>query len=213
MRSTGRLSSHRHGEMVIAYSFINATRANFVFSYGTEPAVGKAIKESGVPRSELFVTSKLWNNKHHPDDVGPALQETLDDLGLEYLDLFLMHWPVAFKRGDDMFPQDKDGNMITDDIDYVDVSNFRPNLKRVTDQERPTKRWRPYSKLAKSRPSASATSRRRRLSVFLKMHQQCQQFTRWSCTPGYNRRALHSSIRNWVWKLGQEASPLERNVR
>lgn len=88
--------------------------------------MGRAIKESGIPRSELFVTSKLWNNKHHPDDVGPALQETLDDLGLEYLDLFLMHWPVAFKRGDDMFPQDKDGNMVTENIDYVDVSNFHP---------------------------------------------------------------------------------------
>jgi len=81
--------------------------------------VGKAIKQSGVPRSEIFVTSKLWNNKHHPDDVGPALQQTLDDLDLEYLDLFLMHWPVAFKRGEDMFPSDKDGNLITDDIDYV----------------------------------------------------------------------------------------------
>jgi len=89
--------------------------------YGTEPAVGKAIKQSGVPRSELFVTSKLWNNKHHPDDVGPALQESLDDLGLEYLDLFLMHWPVAFKRGDNMFPQDDQGNIITENIDYVDT--------------------------------------------------------------------------------------------
>lgn len=89
--------------------------------YGTEKAVGKAIKQSGVPRSQIFVTSKLWNNKHHPDDVGPALQETLDDLGLDYLDLFLIHWPVAFKRGDDMFPTDKDGNIITDNIDYVDT--------------------------------------------------------------------------------------------
>lgn len=97
-------------------------KADSISSYGTEKAVGKAIRLSGVPRSEIFVTSKLWNNKHHPDDVGPALQETLDDLGLDYLDLFLMHWPVAFKRGDDMFPTDKDGNMITDDIDYVDVS-------------------------------------------------------------------------------------------
>ncbi|KAJ5611122.1 hypothetical protein N7510_007841 [Penicillium lagena] len=89
--------------------------------YGTEPAVGKAIRQSGVPRSEIFVTSKLWNNKHHPDDVGQALQQTLDDLGLEYLDLFLMHWPVAFKRGDDMFPSDADGNLITAEIDYVDT--------------------------------------------------------------------------------------------
>lgn len=84
--------------------------------------MGKAIKQSGIPRNEIFVTSKLWNNKHHPDDIGQALQLSLDDLGLEYLDLFLMHWPVAFKRGDDPFPSDKDGNLITDNIDYPDVS-------------------------------------------------------------------------------------------
>jgi diketogulonate reductase-like aldo/keto reductase len=90
-------------------------------SYGTEPAVGKAIKKSGIPRDQLFVTSKLWNNRHHPDDVGLALQETLDDLGLEYLDLFLMHWPVAFQRGDEPFPTDKDEKLITADIDYIDV--------------------------------------------------------------------------------------------
>lgn len=91
-------------------------------SYGTEPAVGKAIKYSGVPRDQIFVTSKLWNNKHHPADVGQALQDTLNDLGLEHIDLFLMHWPVAFRPGDDMFPSDERGKLITADIDYVDVS-------------------------------------------------------------------------------------------
>lgn len=89
--------------------------------YGTEPAVGKAIKQSGIPREEIFVTSKLWNNKHHPEDLGQAVQLSLDDLGLEYLDLFLMHWPVAFKRGDDPFPSDKDGKLVTDNIDYLDT--------------------------------------------------------------------------------------------
>jgi len=66
----------------------------------------------------------LWNNKHHPEDVAPALQQTLDDLGLEYLDLFLMHWPAAFKPGDDPFPSDKNGKLVPSDIDYLDVSNF-----------------------------------------------------------------------------------------
>lgn len=89
--------------------------------YGTEPAVGKAIKQSGIPREEIFVTSKLWNNKHHPEDLDQAVQLSLDDLGLEYLDLFLMHWPVAFKRGDDPFPSNKDGKLITDNIDYLDT--------------------------------------------------------------------------------------------
>ncbi|KGO69285.1 Aldo/keto reductase [Penicillium italicum] len=84
-------------------------------------AVGKAIKQSGIPRSETFVTTKLWNHKHHPDDVGQALQLSLDDLGLVYINLFLMHWPVAFKRGDDLFPSDKDGNLITENIDYLDT--------------------------------------------------------------------------------------------
>ncbi|CAG8021287.1 unnamed protein product [Penicillium olsonii] len=89
--------------------------------YGTEPAVGKAIKQSGIPREEIFVTSKLWNNKHHPEDLDQAVQLSLDDLGLEYLDLFLMHWPVAFKRGDDPFPSNNDGKLITDNIDYLDT--------------------------------------------------------------------------------------------
>lgn len=127
-------------------SFSLTKRKLTSFSYGTEPAVGKAIKQSGIPRSELFVTTKLWNNKHHPDDVGPALQESLDDLGLEYLDLFLMHWPVAFKRGDDMFPSDKDGNLITDDIDYVDVSVVfhHINSNTILTRSRPTKQWKHF---------------------------------------------------------------------
>lgn len=53
----------------------------------------------------------------------------MDDLGLEYIDLFLMHWPVAFKRGDDPFPSDKDGNLITENIDYLDVRPIENNGK------------------------------------------------------------------------------------
>ncbi|OPL14082.1 MAG: aldehyde oxidoreductase [Firmicutes bacterium ML8_F2] len=66
--------------------------------YGNEPEVGKAFQEifdaGDVKRKEVWVTSKLWNNAHAPEDVKPALEKTLADLKLEYLDLFLIHWPV-----------------------------------------------------------------------------------------------------------------------
>lgn len=84
--------------------------------------MGQAIKKSGVPRKEIFVTTKLWNNKHHPDDVTGALQQSLDDLGMDYVDLFLMHWPVAWKRGEDLFPKQNE-KFILENIDYVDVGS------------------------------------------------------------------------------------------
>lgn len=89
--------------------------------YGTEKAVGNAIKKSGVPREELFITTKLWNNSHHPDDVEEALDASLKDLDTDYLDLYLMHWPSPFARGDSMFPKDSDGKTKTGESDYVDT--------------------------------------------------------------------------------------------
>ena len=88
--------------------------------YGTEPAVGRAIKNAGVPRNEIFVTTKLWNNKHHPDDVEPALDASLKDLGTDYVDLYLMHWPSPFARGDSAFPKEN-GKVKPGDTDYVDT--------------------------------------------------------------------------------------------
>ena len=79
--------------------------------YGNEAEVGAGIVASGVARSEIFITSKLWNTKHHPEDVEAACRKTLADLGVDYLDLYLIHWPVAFQRGDNMFPKNEDGTI------------------------------------------------------------------------------------------------------
>lgn len=71
--------------------------------YQNEREVGQGIADAMadglVKRKELFVTSKLWNNSHRHEDVKPALEKSLGDLRLDYLDLYLVHWPVAFKPG------------------------------------------------------------------------------------------------------------------
>lgn len=89
--------------------------------YGTEPACGAGIQKSGVPRDELFLVTKLWNNAHEPQDVEKQLDQSLKDLGTDYVDLYLMHWPAPFKAGDELFPKDKDGKTIPGTADYVDT--------------------------------------------------------------------------------------------
>lgn len=83
--------------------------------YMNEAEIGKAFldafAEGDVKREELWITSKLWNNNHAEDQVLPALRKTLQDLQLDYLDLYLVHWPIAFKphvlgpkSADDLIP-------------------------------------------------------------------------------------------------------------
>ena len=85
----------------IGYRHIDCAAA-----YGNEKEVGNAIAEAIdqglVTREELWVTSKLWNASHGEENVIPALNQTLKDLQLDYLDLYLIHWPVALKKGTEM---------------------------------------------------------------------------------------------------------------
>lgn len=70
--------------------------------YFNEEGVGRALRAAGVPREELFVTTKLWNTEHEYDKALRAFDESLDKLGLDYLDLYLIHWPVPSQ---DRFPE------------------------------------------------------------------------------------------------------------
>jgi 2,5-diketo-D-gluconate reductase A len=69
--------------------------------YGNEKEVGEAIRQSGLDRSEVFVTSKLNNDAHQPDDARQAFDESLKALGVDYLDLFLIHWPLPTRYDGD----------------------------------------------------------------------------------------------------------------
>lgn len=70
--------------------------------YGNQSEIGQAFHdaftEDNLKREDLFITSKLWNDSHAPEDVLPALRQTLHDLRLDYLDLWLMHWPIAQRK-------------------------------------------------------------------------------------------------------------------
>jgi diketogulonate reductase-like aldo/keto reductase len=87
--------------------------------YRNEAEVGAALKDlfaaGTVRREDLFVTTKLWNNNHRPERVKPALQASLNRLGIDAVDLYLVHTPFAFAPGDDQDPRHPHGDVAYDD--------------------------------------------------------------------------------------------------
>ena len=86
--------------------------------YRNEREVGEALEQglaaNGIAREDIFVTTKLWNSNHRPERVEPAFAASLDRLGIEYLNLYLIHTPYAFQSGDEQDPRDEIGNVIYD---------------------------------------------------------------------------------------------------
>ncbi|HXX33988.1 MAG TPA: aldo/keto reductase [Thermodesulfobacteriota bacterium] len=87
--------------------------------YRNEKEVGEAMKEvlreGKIRREELFVGTKLWNNNHRPERVKPAFEASLKKLQLDYVDLYLIHTPFAFKPGEEQDPRDENGKVIYDE--------------------------------------------------------------------------------------------------
>jgi 2,5-diketo-D-gluconate reductase A len=104
-------------------------------AYRNERGVGEAIKASGIERDELFITTKLWNANHGYDKTLRAFDESMAQLGLEQLDLYLIHWPVP--KGDRFVETWKAFEQLHKDgrIRAIGVSNFQPqHLRRLLDE-------------------------------------------------------------------------------
>ena len=97
--------------------------------YENEVSVGKAIKDSGIARDEIFVTTKLWNEDMRQDNQLNAIDDSLKRLGLDYVDLYLIHWPVpgkyveSWKKMEEIYKSGK--------VKAVGVSNF--NIRHIKD--------------------------------------------------------------------------------
>jgi 2,5-diketo-D-gluconate reductase A len=102
--------------------------------YRNEEGVGRAIAVSGIPRHELYVTTKLNNGHHRPDDARRAFETSLTTLGLDHVDLFLIHWPLPTRYDGDYVTTWRTMGEFADDkrATSVGVSNFEPDhLERI----------------------------------------------------------------------------------
>jgi 2,5-diketo-D-gluconate reductase A len=128
-----RLTAEIVGQAVDAgYRHIDTAQA-----YGTEQGVGRAVAASGIPREEIYITSKLANANHAPADLRRSFETTLENLGVEQLDLFLIHWPLpTLYDGDYVSSWRALTEFVADGrLRSAGVSNFQPaHLARIIDE-------------------------------------------------------------------------------
>lgn len=107
--------------------------------YGNEAEVGRALADAPIAREEIFVTSKLNNPNHEPDVARESLRRSLEDLQLDYLDLFLIHWPLPMFYGGDIMPTWRAMESFVDEglVRSIGVSNFEAHhLAPILEQGR-----------------------------------------------------------------------------